>query len=65
MDLGLKYGRVIHVVARNPGEGTILLGGLGGLGVGQMWFIEQPLHEEYPGYAEAVLLEHGDEDSVA
>ena len=44
------------VVARNPSEKKILLGGLGGLGVGEMWFDEEPRHKSYPGYREAKII---------
>ena len=43
------------VVARDRKLGRILLGGLGALGVGEMWFDEEPKHTTYPGYAEAEL----------
>jgi len=40
----------LFVVARNQVTGQILIGGLGGLGVGEMWFPEEPIHKSYPGY---------------
>ena len=53
---GLSYGYTSYVIARRPSSGEILLGGLGGLGVGQMWFAEGADHVNYPGYAEAEIL---------
>lgn len=35
----------------------ILLGGLGAMGCGQMWFTEDEGHRAYPGYAEAEIVE--------
>lgn len=43
------------VVAR--AEGWVLLGGLGVMGVGQMWQEERPDHAEYEGYAEAPIVD--------
>lgn len=47
----LHYGLRAWVVAKAPGR--VLLGGLGVLGVGEMWVKEDPHHKDYPGYAEA------------
>lgn len=52
----LSYAYQTYVVARQPSTGRILLGGLGAMGVGQMWFSEEPEHADYPGYAEAELV---------
>lgn len=41
------------VVARDRSKGMVLVGGLGGLGVGEMWFREEARHSEYEGYGEA------------
>lgn len=53
----LSYSAQAYVLARDPSKGRILLGGLGGLGVGQMWFNEDERHKEYPGYADAPAKE--------
>jgi len=50
--LSYRYGA--YVLARRPGE--VLLGGLGGMGMGQMWVTEEPRHRDYPGYEEAEVL---------
>lgn len=50
---GLRYSRNTWIVAKDPKRNRILVGGLGGLGVGQMWFDETPDHKNYPGYDEA------------
>lgn len=57
MNPGLSYAHGGFVVARNPAEGTILLGGLGAVGVGQMWFTEDEAHKDYPGYADAEIID--------
>ena len=41
------------IVARDRQRGYVKLGGLGGLGVGQMWVQEDERHADYPGYADA------------
>ena len=38
--------------------GYVLLGGLGGCGVGQMWFPEEERHKDYIGYDEAERVIH-------
>ena len=43
------------VLARDPVNHCILLGGLGAMGVGQMWVDEEPGHKAYPGYNEAPI----------
>jgi hypothetical protein len=53
---GLSYGYVIYVIARRPSTGEILLGGLGGMGTGQMWEAETAEHQRYPGYTEAQIV---------
>lgn len=35
---GLRYSRNTWIVAKDSKNGYVLKGGLGGLGVGQMWF---------------------------
>lgn len=46
------------VEARDRSRGMVLVGGLGGLGVGYMWFKEEPHHSEYEGYKEATEVEY-------
>lgn len=54
---GLRYDSYrTYVVARCPSGGTILLGGLGVMGVGEMWFTESEEHKSHPGYAEAEIV---------
>jgi hypothetical protein len=48
---GLDYRYQAYVVEIE--DGKVLLGGLGGMGLGQMWVDELPRHKDYPGYAEA------------
>lgn len=43
----------VYVIARDRAKHRILIGGLGALGVGQMWFDEEARHATYAGYAEA------------
>jgi hypothetical protein len=49
---GLPRG---YVVARDPKAGRILIGGLGGLGVGQMWVDEKDDDRTREGYDDAPL----------
>jgi hypothetical protein len=51
----LSYAYSTWIVARDPERGRILIGGLGGLGVGQMWRAERDGDSERPGYADALL----------
>lgn len=44
---------IVYVLARDPANGRILLGGLGAFGVGQMWFDELERHRQYSGYEHA------------
>jgi hypothetical protein len=53
---GLSYGYQQYVIARRPASGEILLGGLGGMGIGEMWLAESADDEALPGYAEAEIL---------
>ena len=55
--MNLRYSgcRNTFVVARDIKRGRILLGGLGVLGVGQMWFDETDRHKDYQGYNEAEI----------
>lgn len=60
----LSYRYQKFVVARDPAKGLILIGGLGGLGVGQMWSSESERHKALPGYDEAPVSDAG-EGSIA
>ena len=54
---GLRYNSYqTYIVARCPEAGQVLEGGLGAMGVGQMWFTETADHKNYPGYDEAPLV---------
>jgi len=44
------------VVARDPERGVTLLGGLGVLGVGQMWFADREEYRDYPGFEDALII---------
>lgn len=50
---GLRRTTRHWIVARDDAEGYVLLGGLGGLGVGQMWAPAMDYHRDDPTYAEA------------
>lgn len=41
------------IIAKNSKNKRVLLGGLGSIGVGQMWFEEHPDFAKHAGYAEA------------
>lgn len=60
--IGLNYKYRSYVEARDPKRGVILLGGLGGMGVGSMWFKEDTEdYKKYPGYAEAKIVDTGNQ----
>lgn len=50
---GLRYSMGICVLARDSIHHTVLLGGLGGMGVGQLWFIDNDDKKRLPGYHDA------------
>ncbi len=50
---GLRYSTRSWVVGRDRTRKKVLLGGLGGIGVGQMWFDESPRHAEDSTFADA------------
>jgi len=52
---GLRYDYSVWIEARDPAEGRVLLGGLGGMGCGIMWVDEEEGHKKYPGYADAPI----------
>lgn len=45
------------IVARDPEAGLIKLGGLGGMGVGEMWFQESERDVQLPGYEDAPTVQ--------
>lgn len=53
----LSYAYSSYVVARRPSTGEVLLGGLGGMGLAQMWFQETESHVGCPGYADAEIIQ--------
>jgi hypothetical protein len=50
---GLRYDLNTWVEARDRTKKRVLLGGLGGMGVGKMWFDETEDHRDYTGYDDA------------
>jgi hypothetical protein len=51
---GLSYGYGIYVVAKDTPNNKVLLGGLGGMGVGQMWStMDLERDSQRPGWEEA------------
>lgn len=42
-----------YVVARDHVRNKVLIGGLGAMGVGRMWFPERSEHAQLPGYSDA------------
>jgi hypothetical protein len=62
MAVFLKHGPSLRkdystfVVARCPNDGRILIGGLGCMGVGQMWRPERPEDKDRPGYDDAEIV---------
>lgn len=49
----LHAGLRSYVIARTRGNNRVLLGGLGALGVGEMWVDFEERHTGYPGWDEA------------
>ncbi len=47
----------VFVIARDVERQRILLGGLGGLGVGQMWMKEELHHKRYKQYKKAEIVD--------
>ena len=67
-DHGLKWSRVgnTYVIARDPDQGLILIGGLGGLGVGAMWMKESSEDKQRYGYgAASIRIARPDEFGVS
>ena len=50
------------IVARDPDAGLIKLGGLGGMGVGEMWFTETEDHKLRAGYDDAPCIKSPDQN---
>lgn len=50
---GLRASYSTWVVARDRTRGRVMLGGLGGMGVGQMWSVASDRHESLPGWDDA------------
>ncbi len=57
---GLRYTTSTWIVAR--GDGEVLLGGLGALGVGKMWVAETDRHREDPTYVDAPYEPRAEDD---
>ena len=55
----LAYGRSTWIVAKDTARDLVLVGGLGGMGVGQMWFTASDDHKADPTYADAPQAESG------
>lgn len=49
----LSYRYKTWIVARDRKDGWVLLGGLGGMGVGEMWSKETEFDKNKPGYEDA------------
>jgi len=50
----LTYNKTTWIVARDRKKGKVLLGGLGAMGVGQMWAIrEENCYHNDPGFEDA------------
>lgn len=52
----LTYDQQHYVIARSPSTGETLLGGLGCLGIGQMWFAHEESHIALAGYDTAAVV---------
>jgi hypothetical protein len=50
---GIRVDYELYVVARDPANKRLLIGGLGGCGMGQAWFPETEEHAKYSGYDDA------------
>lgn len=57
---GLSYGYTQYVIARDRANALVLLGGLGGVGAGTMWFAEEPHHSRLEGYEDAPEETHAE-----
>lgn len=55
---GLDYHMQSYVLIRDYVNNRVLLGGLGGMGIGQMWFASSDIDKEYGdkmGFSEAEI----------
>ena len=50
---GLSTQYLTFIVARDRAKKRVLVGGLGGMGVGEMWFNDDPHFAAKPGYENA------------
>jgi hypothetical protein len=60
----LSYRYKVWIEARDRKDGWVLLGGLGGMGVGQMWTKETEDHKKYPGYEDAPEQDAPEQSSI-
>ena len=51
---GLRYSYNTWIIAKDPELGKVLVGGLGALGVGEMW-LDDKEYKEHPDYADAPI----------
>jgi len=57
----LSYGYKTWIIAKDTKHGRVLIGGLGGMGVGQMWFKVGQENLDDPEYLAAPEVElHGE-----
>lgn len=61
---GLNGHYRTFVIARDPYTKRILIGGLGSLGVGQMWFDEKDTDRDRIGYKEARIVAGNTENDM-
>lgn len=51
------YGRQTWIAGKSADGDRVLLGGLGAMGVGQMWFDATPLRRQDATYEQAPIME--------
>lgn len=56
---GLRCTTRSFAISKDTKNKQILLGGLGGMGIGWMWFPLSPSHKDTPGYDEAPDIDAG------
>ena len=54
----LRYDYNTFIIARDDEARMVLIGGLGGAGVGQMWFGLEDRHKDYPGFEDAPQVKY-------
>jgi hypothetical protein len=54
----LRYDMETVILGKDTKEGVVLLGGLGCMGVGRMWFYLQSYHLDLVGWNEAPEVEY-------